>query len=279
MNGLSLRGGGGGGACAARAQGAAPASARRRPLQPRRRPLRALREQFESSEPAPTAAEREGDLRRRLLNFAREFDGGALRIVPMRAEHIGAAADLLADSFVEAKGVQPYLRFVRRNITAYLEARLALPPRALVLVALRVAPEPPASASTGDGPAAPTLVGTAEVSLSASTRSAYLTLNPPPGSSYLCNMAVLPSLRRARIGSRLLAAAEAVAAEAGATEMCLHLRLRDDGGGRLAAGALYRSAGFQPARTDGWWVKLLGVDPRHLMAKRLRGRDGSVTSA
>jgi len=286
---LTSRGGGGAGAARAggapaAASAAATRSARRWPLQPPRRPLWTARKRSGSTAAASdtttpsAAAQQESDLRRRnVLNFSREFDGGALRIVPLRAQHIGAAADLLASSFVEAKGVEPYRRFVRRNIVAYLEARLALPPRALVLVALQMPPL--ASADDAPAPVAPpppAVVGSAEVSLDAATRSAYLTLNPPPSASYLCNMAVLPSSRRARIGSRLLAAAEAVAADAGSTEMCLHLRLKDDDEGRLAAGALYRSAGFTPAKTDGWWVKLFGVDPRHLMVKRLQpaGRGG-----
>ncbi|KAK3286074.1 hypothetical protein CYMTET_6350 [Cymbomonas tetramitiformis] len=52
------------------------------------------------------------------------------------------------------------------------------------------------------------LVGTVEVSFKDDMRGPFLTLNPPSGVPYLCNMAVCTDRRRCGIGARLLHSAE-----------------------------------------------------------------------
>ena len=72
-----------------------------------------------------------------------------------------------------------------------------------------------------------TLVGVVEVSFTASTRNKHLTLNPPPTSPYLCNMAVAEGSRGQGIGHHILQAAEqlsCVVCGSTQTQMFLHLR-------------------------------------------------------
>lgn len=161
-------------------------------------------------------------------------------------------------------------RFVERNISTYLNDHMALPPLALVLVALlqpagdiaddvpeqsgkspaspvlsnagngsdAAASAPPGGAAirndtlpssnpiadvadldnaTGGGVPAPweapsvaasppLLAGTVEVSFSPTTRSAYLTLNPPDRCAYMCNLTVDPLVRRQGVAKALVAA-------------------------------------------------------------------------
>jgi GNAT superfamily N-acetyltransferase len=59
------------------------------------------------------------------------------------------------------------------------------------------------------------LVATGEVSFDPSTRSQYLTLNPPAGCAYICNCAVDPAWRRRGVASALMRALEEAAAIAG----------------------------------------------------------------
>jgi hypothetical protein len=128
------------------------------------------------------------------------------------------------------------------------------------------APQPPTptppSASTP--PARRTLVGTAELSLDSSTRSRYLTLNPPEDAAYLMNTAVDARWRRRGVARALVAAADRVAAHLGRGSVFLHARLIDP-----PAVALYRSLGFEVVATDGWWLSLIGQDRRHLMMREV----------
>jgi ribosomal protein S18 acetylase RimI-like enzyme len=124
-------------------------------------------------------------------------------------------------------------------------------------------------------PATAALVGTAELSLDATTRSRYLTLNPPDDACYLMNTAVAEPWRRRGVASALVRAADQVAAGLGADVLFLHARLIDP-----PAVALYESLGFEVVATDGWWVSLIGQDRRHLMKRRVQmGGGGGVVAA
>lgn len=116
------------------------------------------------------------------------------------------------------------------------------------------------------GPASegPLLVGTAEISMAPSTRSTYLTLNPPKDCAYLCNMTVAPPFRRKGAAMEIVDAAEDIGRIGGESEMYLHLRFKDG-----AANKLYRKAGFSPRAQDSVLVKLLSMDQRYLMHKKL----------
>lgn len=63
-------------------------------------------------------------------------DGQVLLVMPLSAQHIRPAADLLTDSFAEAIAAMPYKNYLRRQVRQYLEAHALLPPKAVVLVAL-----------------------------------------------------------------------------------------------------------------------------------------------
>jgi ribosomal protein S18 acetylase RimI-like enzyme len=131
--------------------------------------------------------------------------------------------------------------------------------------AAAVRPRPPPS------PHPPVLlVGTAELSLDSTTRSRYLTLNPPPDAAYLMNTAVSEAFRRRGVARSLVRAVDAAAAAAGAEFVWLHARPID-----APAVALYRSLGFEVVATDGWWVVLLGKDRRHLMRRAVGGGGGA----
>ncbi|KAF8062040.1 hypothetical protein HT031_004300 [Scenedesmus sp. PABB004] len=385
-------------------RGAAPRAAPRRPgghrpHAPSAAAARAARAARAAPRPRAAAAggARAAELLQAVVNYRLEaqLPEGELVVRLLRPELLPRAADLLTDTFVDCKGVQPYRRYVRRNIMAYLEQHAKLPPEAVVLTAElhRVVPdgaEPDAlmlggalselgggsgrskgsssssssssegssssgglqadqaeqagftssrrnshaSSSSRSSTAEPTLgsrvssalaqlasglglpagdapppartvahlVGVAEVSFAASTRSTYLTLNPPARCAYLCNMAVDAGWRRRGVASTLIAAVEDVcclagaaahtaaahtaaaaaappgaarrrdgarprrrAAPAGELDMFLHLRCKDD----ASAGGLYRKAGFAEHKRDWPVVALLGQEPRYLMRKQL----------
>lgn len=65
-------------------------------------------------------------------------DGDALLVVPLHADWVPAAAELLASSFADSLAASLYKRYLQRQIKAYLEAHINLPPKAVVLAALRM---------------------------------------------------------------------------------------------------------------------------------------------
>lgn len=82
------------------------------------------------------------------------------------------------------------------------------------------------------------LAGVVELSFSSSTRSNYVTLNPPEDRPYLCNMAIAEALRGRGYGYLLLQAAEELVSQLGENEVFLHLRVQD-----LPAAGLYSKSG------------------------------------
>ncbi|WIA38314.1 hypothetical protein OEZ86_001653 [Tetradesmus obliquus] len=204
-------------------------------------------------------------LLKQMLNYSYEVetDGGRLVIGVMREGQLPRCADLLADTFVDTKGIQAYRRYVRRNILTYLEQHHKMPPAAVVLTAVLHSTVP--QQQQQQTRVVQQLVGVAEVSFSESTRSAYLTLNPPRKCAYLCNMAVSNECRRKGVASHLIAAIEDMCNLAGERDVYLHLRIKDE----ATAGLLYTKVGFRPYKKDWPLLLLLGQEPRFLMRKQL----------
>ncbi|KAL4859982.1 hypothetical protein ACK3TF_000213 [Chlorella vulgaris] len=100
------------------------------------------------------------------------------------------------------------------------------------------------------------LVGVVELSFSASTRSKYLTLTPPEDRPYLCNMAIDPQQRNRGYGTALLQAAETLVSQLGEVQ-------------DLPAAQLYKKAGYEEVAADSFLIRLLAIDQRRLMRKRL----------
>lgn len=83
---------------------------------------------------------------------------------------------------------------------SYVANHVSLAPKCILMAAVLHAGTDTAQE---DGPPG-SLVAIAEVSFTAETRSSYVTLDPPPASAYLCNMAVVPDMRRRGIARELL---------------------------------------------------------------------------
>lgn len=64
--------------------------------------------------------------------------GDALLVAPLHPDWVPAAAELLASSFADSLAATLYQKFLQRQINAYLEAHINLPPKAVVLAALRM---------------------------------------------------------------------------------------------------------------------------------------------
>ncbi|GBF96206.1 hypothetical protein Rsub_08751 [Raphidocelis subcapitata] len=237
---------------------------------------------------AAATATTAGDAASQLLSYRSVTalpDGGRIVITALQPDWLEPCADLLADSFIAAAGLPAYGRFVRVRIGAYLREHIDLPPKALVLTAV-VEGQPgggggaergsggdssgASTSSSGGGGGGAVLVGTAEVSFDRSTRSQYLTLNPPAGCAYICNCAVDPAWRRRGVAAALMRALEEAAVIAGERYAYLHLRFKDD----AEAGALYRGLGYEECQRDGFWLVLLGMERRWLMRKELPPKAG-----
>lgn len=114
------------------------------------------------------------------------------------------------------------------------------------------------------------LVGTVEVSFTESTRTRFLTLNPPKDSAYLGNMCTAPEHRRRGYGSHLLRAAEQLTQLAAYPILYLHLRFKD-----VEAAAMYERAGYSEAARDMFLLPLLGLQRRFLMSRQMSQRASS----
>lgn len=64
--------------------------------------------------------------------------GDALLVAPLHADWVPDAAELLASSFADSLAASLYKRYLQRQIKAYLEAHINLPPKAVVLAALHM---------------------------------------------------------------------------------------------------------------------------------------------
>ncbi|KAG2491644.1 hypothetical protein HYH03_010014 [Edaphochlamys debaryana] len=95
-------------------------------------------QQLNSASPAPPKLT-EDSKAARMMDFTYEFllPEGRVVVQALPAPLIPPTADLLAQAFIgTAARLAPYARFLRRNIGSYLLEHQALPPKALVLVAL-----------------------------------------------------------------------------------------------------------------------------------------------
>lgn len=173
-------------------------------------------------------------------------------------EWIEPVADLLTESFADSMGyMNTYKKFLRGQIGEYLSNHVLLLPKTVILVGILKTIGPEAEEHQ-------TLVGTVEVSFHQSTRSKYLTLNPPQDMPYLCNMAVEPQYRRRGYGAMLLDAAENAVLGTGYKSVYLHVRHADP-----PALELYRKYGYREEGEDWLIVQILGLDRRYLMKKFL----------
>lgn len=194
----------------------------------------------------------------RQFEFLDECAAGRLRVTPLSGADMAEVEELLTGSFSDLMGPFTFLPLLRLQVQTYLAQRLLLLPHGVTLVAALDAP--------ADGAGAPPRVAaTVELSLSPSSRPRFASLNPPPGCVYLCNMAVLPSLRRRGVGKALLRAAEALARTVHRDEIFLHCRVIDDAPRRL-----YEGAGYRAVAGDSHLSAFLGLQRRRvLMSKRL----------
>ena len=209
----------------------------------------------------------------------------SILVTALSLDDAPTAASILVDAFAGAMRTPGWARAgLGSHIESYVQDHVRMVPRALLLGARLVPSEAlaaygerdreeeaaaadPLAAALSPEEAAFPLIGVGELSFSETTRTKGLTLNPPPGGAYLCNMAVAPSVRGRGVGAALLAAAEGAAVEGGAREVYLHLRDRDGDG---PGGRLYRRAGFVVEARDPVLLALvLAQDRRALLRKRL----------
>lgn len=217
-------------------------------------------------------------LRRYERRLPLEGGEGELLVRALCAQDLEGTVDLLTDSFAELFGLT-FRPLLRLQVKLYLQQRLLLLPHAVTLIALYYPPEGTdisVGTDIGDstknsesvgGRKRPEVVATVELSFSDAAQPSFPTLNPPKGSAYLCNMAVLHSCRRRGVGRVLLQAAEDLTVEMGHKALYLHCRLCD-----IVPQKLYRRAGFQEVATDNFLSLVLFLQRRrHLMRKMLHG--------
>jgi len=239
-----------------------------------------LTESFLSSLPAGGVAGVAGFLRVQIRNYCYEHVGLVPRclllgatVVPARrgSGSWGAIAD--ADAESDANGTSAW--------ASRPSSGAAQPPILAAVGEVSFAPDTRAPPPPGGASLEPPSPG-GELGKGGNMRAE----GGPTPNCYLCNVATRPDARGRGLARRLVACLEEAAGPGGPGKehrSYLHLRLRDDvgpGGGGLgvsargaaaAPGRLWRGAGYAEVRTDGWGVRLLGVERRHLMEKRLTG--------
>ncbi|CAM6096508.1 unnamed protein product [Calypogeia fissa] len=208
--------------------------------------------------------------RLRNYEYRHGSEKGVLVVQAMRVEHMKATEELLVDSFAELMGgLLTYRPLLALTVRQYVRDRYACLPDVVTLVGLYApAEDNVVMGRTVDQFSGHWLVaGTVEVSFSnAGHPDIPSGPSPPPGSPYLCNMAVTSTYRRRGLGRQLLKAAEEVALMMGAQDLYLHCRMVD-----LAPLNMYQSAGYQIVATDSILSLLTLQRRRYLMRKRLPG--------
>lgn len=176
-------------------------------------------------------------------------------------------------------------KYLLLKVAAYLEARLETPREDAVLLVLRSSNEGCDAVATEDSsePASAPTLGVCELSLAPHTRTFEdKALLPPPHAAYVKNMSVDSCQRRRGVGTALLAAAEAYAADVRSMalapvtprlyppplEMFLHVALND-----VPARALYERCGYVVVAEQSALMAFLrrSGPPVALMRKRLPG--------
>ncbi len=80
-------------------------------------------------------------LQQAMVRFRHSTDlggGDVLLVTSLHPDWVPSAAELLASSFADSLAAALYKRYLQRQIKAYLEAHINLPPKAVVLAALRM---------------------------------------------------------------------------------------------------------------------------------------------
>ncbi|KAG6543977.1 hypothetical protein Mapa_014601 [Marchantia paleacea] len=202
---------------------------------------------------------------------------GVLVVQVLRVEHMKAVEELLVDSFAELMGgLLTYRPLLTLTVRQYVRDRYACLPDAVTLVGLYApAEDNVVMGRTEDNESSNWLLaGTVELSFSnAGHPDIPAGPSPPPGSPYLCNMAVSSAYRRRGIGRQLLKAAEELAASKGCEDMYLHCRMVD-----MAPLNMYQGAGYQIVATDSILSLLSFQRRRYLMKKRIHSHSLSSSS-
>ncbi|BBM97393.1 hypothetical protein MPTK1_1g05370 [Marchantia polymorpha subsp. ruderalis] len=193
---------------------------------------------------------------------------GVLVVQVLRVEHMKAVEELLVDSFAELMGgLLTYRPLLTLTVRQYVRDRYACLPDAVTLIGLYApAEDNVVMGRTEDNESSNWLLaGTVELSFSnAGHPDIPAGPSPPPGSPYLCNMAVSSAYRRRGIGRELLKAAEELAASKGCEDLYLHCRMVD-----MAPLNMYQGAGYQIVATDSILSLLSFQRRRYLMKKRI----------
>ncbi|CAH9095376.1 unnamed protein product [Cuscuta europaea] len=167
-------------------------------------------------------------------NYIQELKSGSLWVRVMKPEELDMTVSLLAESFAES-----------------------------MLISMREED----GDGDGDGDGEMRLAGTVEVSFDrrgANTNPP--TPTAPKNSPYICNMAVMKSLRRRSIGWHMLKASEELICKMSDTvKVYLHCRMIDVGPYNM-----YSKAGYGIVKTDSMFVLLMLQRRKHLLCKYLQ---------
>ena len=183
---------------------------------------------------------------------------------------------MLADAFAAAMNATEYRKFLGREVSAYITARLATPPEQAALLVAVPYDESNSDGFDADAPA-PTLLGVVELSLTPRTHGRFddPAVAPPPHAAFIKNVLSSPQARRRGVAAALLAGVEEYAAAArggGDTALneellvCLHCNPGD-----TPAAALYAAAGYTTVGRQNVMLAALrrGAPPLALMSKRV----------
>ncbi|CAH9095374.1 unnamed protein product [Cuscuta europaea] len=198
-------------------------------------------------------------------NYIQELKSGSLWVRVMKPEELDMTVSLLAESFAESMLISMrYLKVLQFFVKQYLIDRRRLMPHAATLVGFYREED---GDGDGDGDGEMRLAGTVEVSFDrrgANTNPP--TPTAPKNSPYICNMAVMKSLRRRSIGWHMLKASEELICKMSDTvKVYLHCRMIDVGPYNM-----YSKAGYGIVKTDSMFVLLMLQRRKHLLCKYLQ---------
>lgn len=186
-----------------------------------------------------------------LQRYRRRLNSGDVEVREIRDDESDAVAALLTDVFAEEMGTR-YRPYLLRQVGNYVQDKRRASPDVVCLVAVHVERDSRREQ----------VVGTAEVSFVAATRSTYQ-LQPPDEHAYMCNLAVAETHRRMGCGSLLLASCEELAVLFGKEELYVHVRLVDE-----PARKMYRKTGYHMWKMEGPMMSI-GRRRRALLRKKL----------
>lgn len=186
-----------------------------------------------------------------LRTYRRRLGNGDIAVREIRNEEAETVAELLTEVFAEEMGTT-YRPYILKQVGNYLREKVEASPDVVCLVAVEV--------EVGTGREA--VVGTAELSFNAATRSVY-NLQPPEEHAYMCNLAVSDKHRRKGCGSLLLSSCEELASLFGKEELYVHVRLVDE-----PARKMYRKTGYDTWKIEGPMMSI-GRRRRALLRKKL----------